>query len=154
MAKKVLVVEDDSAISTILHDNLIKAGYVAQVAKNGKEGVEQALKTHPDIILLDLKMPVMDGMTALGLIRKDEWGKYVPVIVLTNISADTEEMVESMVTYKPQYYLIKSDWDIKDIITKVGEEIKFAEERLAAREKSKGKIMKDSNTDKEEENVA
>ena len=66
-------------------------------------------------------MPVMDGMTALKKIREDAWGANVPVIILTNLSADNEQLVEDMVTHKPAYYLIKSDWKLQDIFIKIKE---------------------------------
>jgi CheY-like chemotaxis protein len=78
-----------------------------------------ALGKHPDLILLDLIMPEMDGMTALKKIREDAWGEKVPVIILTNLSATDEQLVEDMVTHKPIYYLIKSDWNLRDVVAKI-----------------------------------
>lgn len=123
MSKKILIVEDQEAISNILSDALKNKGYNTEIAANGEIGVERALSSHPDLILLDLLMPVMDGMTALSKIREDGWGKDVPVIILTNLSADSEDRIENMVENRPRYYLIKSDWDIDDVISKIEEEI-------------------------------
>ncbi len=61
----------------------------------------------------------MDGMTALKKIRQDSWGAHVPVIILTNVSATSEQLVDDMVTNKPMNYLIKSDWKIHDVVKKV-----------------------------------
>lgn len=120
-SKTILVVEDDEIIRGMVVEILRLKKFLTLEAKDGKEGVEIALKKHPDLILLDLIMPEMDGMTALGVIRADTWGKTVPVIILTNLSADTEQLAEDMVTHKPIYYLIKSDWKIHDIVEKVEE---------------------------------
>ncbi len=86
---------------------------------NGKEGVELALSKHPNIILLDLIMPEMDGMTALKKIRQDSWGANVPVVILTNVNALSEQAADVLTTYKPIDYLIKSDCKIYDVIDKV-----------------------------------
>lgn len=73
------------------------------------------------MILLDLLMPVMGGMEALKEIRKSKWGETVPVIILTNLSATDEKLVESMISERPAYYLIKSDWKIFDVVKKIKE---------------------------------
>ena len=90
-------------------------------AKNGNEGVELALKKHPDLILLDLIMPAMDGMTAFKKIREDAWGKKVSIIILTNLSETKEQSVDDMAMNKSTHYLIKSDWKLHDIVRKIEE---------------------------------
>lgn len=122
--KTVLIVEDEKSLRNAIMDILRLKNFLPLEARNGKEGVEVALSKHPDIILLDLIMPVMDGMTALKKIREDAWGARVPVIVLTNLSATSEQMVVDMVTHKPMHYLIKSDWEIYDVVKKIEEILK------------------------------
>ena len=91
-------------------------------AKNGAAGFKLALKEHPDIILLDLLMPKMDGITMLKKLRQEtEWGKSIPVVVLTNLSPDTEEINQAIVENKPAYYLIKSDTSLNELLEKVKE---------------------------------
>jgi len=119
--KTILVVEDEKNLRDAITDVLGRNGFIALNAKNGKEGVELALSKHPDLILLDLIMPEMDGMTALKNIRQDSWGAHVPVIILTNVSAASEQIIDDMVTHKPMNYLIKSDWKIHDVVKKVEE---------------------------------
>ena len=72
-----LIVEDEKSLRGAMVDILRRKNFIPLEAKNGKEGVEIALKEHPDLILLDLIMPEMDGMTALKIIRDDANGKYV-----------------------------------------------------------------------------
>ncbi len=117
--KTVLIVEDDDNIRDLVLIALKPKGHALLQAKNGAEGVELALANHPDLILLDLMMPVMDGMTAFKKIREDAWGKNVPVIIMTNLSATEDKLVADMVANKPLHYLIKSDWEIPDVIKKV-----------------------------------
>ena len=121
MNKTILIIEDEAALRKILSDLLQKNNFSILEAKDGKEGVEIALEKHPDLILLDLLMPVMNGMDALKKIRKDTWGEKVPVIILTNLNATDEKLVQDMVTERPLYYLIKSDWNINDVVKKVKE---------------------------------
>ena len=119
--KTILVVEDDDNIREIILKTLEMGKYQSLVAKNGKEGVEVALEKHPDLILLDLLMPVMGGMEAFKQIRKDTWGETVPVVILTNLNATNEDLVEDIVTLKPAFYLIKSDWRVNTVIQKIEE---------------------------------
>lgn len=114
---KILVVEDESALSSALKDKLTREGFEVTVAKDGQEGLSRALADHPDLILLDIVMPVMDGMTMLYALRKDPWGKNVTVILLTNLF-DTEKIAQSL--ERGVYdYLVKSDWTLEDIVKKV-----------------------------------
>jgi DNA-binding response OmpR family regulator len=117
----VLIIEDEEPLRKILRSKLKENNFEIIEAENGKEGVEQALRDHPDLILLDLLMPEMNGMSALKKIRQDEWGTKVPVIILTNLSADNEQLVKDMITEHPICYIIKSDWKIEDVIKKVKE---------------------------------
>lgn len=82
MKKKILIVEDDIALLNILKLTL-KKSYNVLLATNGKEGVETASNELPDLILMDIRMPVMDGIEALGLLKKDEATASIPVIFLT-----------------------------------------------------------------------
>jgi CheY-like chemotaxis protein len=122
--KTILVVEDEKSLCDAIMDILRRKGFLPLEAKNGEEGVAIALAKHPDLILLDLLMPVMDGMTALKKIREDSWGKDVPVIILTNLSATDERLVNDMITHKPMHYLVKSDWKIHDVVDKIEEILK------------------------------
>src|SRR3989338_2081930 len=121
MQRTILIVEDEKSLRDAIVDILRLKNFSPLEAKNGIEGVELALSKHPDLILLDLIMPEMDGMTALKKIRADAWGKTVPVIILTNLSATKEQLVEDMVTHKPMHYLVKSDWKLHDVVKKIEE---------------------------------
>ena len=122
--KTILVVEDDKSLRAAIVDFLTIKKFTTLEARNGREGVEVALAKHPDLILLDLVMPEMDGMTALKKIREDAWGASVSVIILTNLSATSEQLVNDMVTHKPMHYLIKSDWKLNDVVGKIEEILK------------------------------
>ncbi len=86
---------------------------------NGKDGLEWALQNHPDIILLDISMPVMSGSEMLEKLRQDDWGSKVPVIVLSNIS-DTATIynviAQSGETKILNDYIVKSETSLKQIV--------------------------------------
>src|SRR5438128_722620 len=86
--KKVLIVEDEPAILRALVATSKAEGFETISAINGAEGLELGLEHQPDLIILDIVMPVMDGMTMLRRIREDagDWGKSVKALVYTNLS--------------------------------------------------------------------
>lgn len=120
--KKILVIEDDSALSLILIDNLTKEGFDIIQARDGEEGLASALSVKPDLILLDIILPKMDGLTMLGKLRQDSWGKNVPVIVLSNLS-DPLDIAKAAIDGVHEY-LVKVDWEIKDVVKKIREKLK------------------------------
>ncbi len=122
--KTVLIIEDDKSLSHALADILCPKFSILE-AESGEKGVELALSKHPNLILLDLLLPKMDGMTAFKEIRKDPWGKDVPVIILTNVNATDVKLVENMVTNKPLFYLVKVDWKIHDVAKKIEDVLKI-----------------------------
>jgi two-component system response regulator AdeR len=124
-AKKILIVEDETPLRTALADVFSHKNCTVLVAANGKDGLELALSEKPDIVLLDLIMPIMTGTEMMQELRKDAWGAQVPIIILTNLSANTPDQVRSMLEGAPELYLIKSDWDIHDIEKKVEEVLHY-----------------------------
>ncbi len=118
--KRILIVEDDSVLSWVLIKKFKKEGFDVSSAKNGEEGLDVALKEHPDLILLDIIMPKMDGVTVLKKLRVHQWGSSVPIILLTNLSSVT---VDQEVQDDVSEYLVKADWDIGDVVKKVRAEL-------------------------------
>lgn len=123
MAKKstVLIVEDERPLREVLRKKLELAGYAVLAADNGQEGLALALERKPDLVLLDLLMPIMDGITMLTKLRADDRGRTMPVIILTNRTADDEAINAAVAQHEPTYYLIKSDWSLDAIIDKIGQ---------------------------------
>ncbi|MBI2037756.1 MAG: response regulator [Candidatus Magasanikbacteria bacterium] len=119
---KVLIVEDEQALLAVLAKKFTIEKFKVFEAPNGQIGLEQAFQHHPDIILLDILMPIMDGMTMLNKLRQDPWGKSVPIIMLTNLS---DEKKEAEAAKEGCYdYFIKSDWNIDDLVKKVKSKLK------------------------------
>lgn len=117
--KKVLVVDDEMDISKTLAEHFKRKGYEVAVAYNGEEGVAKAKEFIPNIILLDILMPVMDGITALKHIKADPIIANIPVIMLTNL--DTQDKVAGAMEAGTTHYLVKSDYSPEDLDKKVEE---------------------------------
>lgn len=121
-AKKVLIVEDEVPLANIIFEKLALAGFVPVIATDGEEGIEKAFAERPDLVILDLILPKKDGLTVMQRLREDEWGKSVPIIILTNLSADSR-ITARVIKDEPAYYLTKTDWPLDDVIQKVKETI-------------------------------
>lgn len=116
--KKILIVEDELTYLKLLQDQLIAKGYAVVEAVNGKKGFEVAKREKPDLILLDIRMPVMDGMTMLDLVRNDPTIKNVKVIVLTNLEPN-DKIIAKVISDQPSYYFVKSDIQLSDLLEKI-----------------------------------
>ena len=83
MTKRVLIVEDDSKNLTLFRDLLRVSGYETVEATDGKQGVESAKANKPDLILMDIQMPVMDGLEATKILKADSITSDIPIVALT-----------------------------------------------------------------------
>jgi len=123
----ILIVEDETTLSLPLSDTLRKEGCDVVVAKDGEAGLALALQGEADLILLDLNLPKMDGLTLLRQLRAaNAWGKAVPVIILTNLTSHDEKRMIDVTELEPTYYLEKVDWQIGDVVEKVKEILRIA----------------------------
>lgn len=104
MSKKILIADDEENIRTLYKIELEEAGYIVELASNGKEAVEKAQAEMPDLIILDIKMPVMDGIEALHAIRQLPNGKDVPIILFTAYG----EYQQDFTTWASDAYIVKS----------------------------------------------
>ncbi len=119
---KIAIIEDDAVISQMYRMKFEAEGFEVEVATNGKIGVDLVEKMRPDIILLDLRMPEMDGAEALGLIRQHDWGKHLPVLILTNVGE--EEAPEELKKLNVLSYIVKADLTPSQVTAKVKEVLK------------------------------
>lgn len=121
--KKILVVEDEVLLRSSIRDVLASYGFSTLEAADGKQGLEVALREQPDLILLDIVMPVMDGWTMLEKLRQaNAWGETVPVFMLTNLNSDNDEQMSKIAKFEPAYFLVKSNWSLEDIVKKINEQ--------------------------------
>ena len=118
-----LVVEDEKVLVDTMEEKLVSEGFSVIKAYNGLEGLSLAKNQHPDLILLDLLLPKMDGMSMLRELRKDIWGKSVPVFILTNIPSSNEERLKDVLELEPTYYFEKVNKNLSEIVEKIKEEL-------------------------------
>jgi DNA-binding response OmpR family regulator len=116
---KIAIVEDDSVISQMYRMKFEADGFEVQLANNGKSGVELVEDFLPDIILLDLQMPEMNGVEALQIIRKHDWGKSIPVIILTNLGE--EESPKELRDLGIHSYIVKANLTPRQVVGRVKE---------------------------------
>lgn len=90
--KTILVVDDEKDLLDLIEYNLKKEGFNVIKAENGEEGIERAKKFNPDLVLMDIMMPKMDGMEAVEKMRKDDQLKSIPIIFLTARSDEKTEV--------------------------------------------------------------
>lgn len=118
--KKILIVEDDLSYLELLRERISEEGYDPLTATDGKQGLAVALKERPDLILLDIRMPIMDGLQMLSELRNDPYGAKVKVIMLTNVEPD-ETTIKKVLKEQPTYYLIKSDVKQSELMNMIQE---------------------------------
>lgn len=97
MEKKILIVEDEPNNLTLFRDLLQKFGYSTIEALNGLDGVKMARDSKPDLILMDIQLPVMDGFEAIRILKKDIQTKTIPILALTSyaMKGDREKIMKA-----------------------------------------------------------
>jgi len=105
MQKKILIVDDQEDVLKVLDKRLSGAGYAVSKAKNGKEALLLAKAEHPDLIILDIIMPEMDGAETAAVLKKDPQTKDIPVIFLTCLFTEKDEKEGHVVGGK--YFIAK-----------------------------------------------
>ncbi|PJE65681.1 hypothetical protein COU91_00335 [Candidatus Saccharibacteria bacterium CG10_big_fil_rev_8_21_14_0_10_47_8] len=104
---KIAIVEDDLAIAQMYRMKFEADGYKVEIAENGKLGLVLCEQMKPDMILLDLMMPEMNGDEMLTAIRKTDWGKSIKVIILTNVGE--QEAPESLKRLDVSAFIVKAE---------------------------------------------
>ncbi len=122
--KTVLIVEDETSERRALADKLKRKKYTVLQAENGLDGLQTALRKKPDIILLDILMPGIDGLKFMQKLRADKWGQKAAVMVLTNLEAERKMLNFFKRDHRCAHYLIKSDWKLSEIVKKIEKTLK------------------------------
>lgn len=116
---KIAIIEDDQVISQMYRMKFEAAGFEVEIADNGSRGIDLVKSFSPDIILLDLQMPKLNGVEALQKIRKETWGKTTPVIVLTNTGE--EEAPTDLKDLGVSSYIVKANLTPRQVVQRVKE---------------------------------
>lgn len=119
--KTILAIEDDGSLRNILLDKITGNGYEALGAEDGEEGLKLALEKAPDLILLDLMLPKLDGFQVLDHIRKNEDKAIanVPVVVLSNLWSNKD--ILRIRALKIEEYYVKANTNLEEVFMKIGE---------------------------------
>lgn len=117
---KILLIEDDKTQADIYLTRILAEGYGAAWANDGELGLRMALENKPNVIVLDVRMPKMDGTSVLEELRKDQWGANVPVIILTNLDP-TNELTDKIYKNRASYFLLKQATEPELLIEKIRE---------------------------------
>ncbi|MEK7182060.1 MAG: response regulator [Patescibacteria group bacterium] len=111
----VCIIDDNEDIRTIYKLKFEREGFPVATAANGEEGLRIVREQHPAVILLDIQMPVMDGLEALKILRSDEILKKIPVVILSNV--DSDDMFQKVGDLgAAEYYLVKSLVDPQKVV--------------------------------------
>ncbi len=119
MNKKILIVEDEEDIREAIAEAVAGAGFEVKTAENGRVGLDIALEWKPDLIMLDLVMPFIDGHEVLRVLREDEWGETVKVIVLTAMDRPFNVALANVGNVED--YIIKGQKTLDEIVIKIQE---------------------------------
>lgn len=114
---KVFIVEDEEILLTALSEELKQTGFEVVGAKDGVEGVEKATSEQPDLILMDLVMPRLDGLGALKQLKAADVTKNIPVMILTNLS-DYDKISEAL-SSGAMDYLVKANYRLEELVAKI-----------------------------------
>lgn len=119
--QKIAIIEDDQAIAQMYRIKFETEGYEVETASNGRLGLELAGTMRPDIILLDLMMPEMNGDEMLTKLRKTTWGKHTKVIILTNMGE--QEAPESIKHQDVRRFIVKAEMTPRQVAEMVKAEL-------------------------------
>lgn len=116
----VLIIEDDQTIADMYKDKFRMSNFTVSIARDGETGLILAEQNKPNLILLDLALPKLNGIDIMEKLRSDTWGKTVPIIILTNLNVDGK-ILEGITKYNPVYCLLKANTTPEEILQKANE---------------------------------
>ncbi len=115
--KKIIIVEDEEILRNLLQKKLIEEGYEVEVAVDGEDGLAKIKADRPDLILLDIVMPKMNGIEMLEEMQKDESLGGIPVVVVSNSGQPVE--IDKAQKLGAKDWIVKTEFDPQEVIDKV-----------------------------------
>ena len=128
--RTILIAEDEPFLNRSLCEVFTLAGFQAIAATDGEQALNLALSQKPDVIILDILMPKLDGVAVLQRLRQDIWGKSALIIILTNLTADTN-LLQALAANPPSYFFYKNDMNPEQAVNKVSEILAQSEQLKA-----------------------
>lgn len=119
--KKILLVDDEELVIKALIEKLLPEGFIVESARDGQEALLKTKQIKPDLILLDVIMPKLDGISVLKILKASPETKDIPVIMLTNLSDDKQ--VTDALRIGGTDYLVKVEHTLSDILERVKEKL-------------------------------
>jgi two-component system alkaline phosphatase synthesis response regulator PhoP len=119
--QKILIIDDAKDLREAMTDILELKGYNVVTADRGESGVATALSEHPDLILLDLRMPDIDGFEVIRKVRENDWGKTAKILILT-ASGESDEIPKD-IEMSIDDFLLKTEWGLDNIAIKIREKL-------------------------------
>lgn len=122
--KTVLLAEDELTTLKVMSSSLKAENINVIEAVDGQQAYDLAIAQHPDLVILDIQMPKLDGLTVLEKLRLDDWGKNAEVMLLTNYN-DSEKILLAF-RQKAFSYLVKSEYDTETLVKKIKEKLNLS----------------------------
>ncbi len=136
--KKILVVEDDQFLIKVYKNKLEEEGFDVYLAVNGVEGIQKANEHMPDIILLDMMLPVKNGFEVLEDLKANDKTKDIPVMILSNLGQESD--IEKGISLGAIDFLVKANYSINEVTDKIKDNLlKFKGDKKAAAPAKKSK---------------
>lgn len=114
---RILIVEDEEKLLNLLKNKLIRGGFEPIVAQDGEEALKQAKAHNPDLVILDLLLPKVDGFGVLSQLRESKSEKELPIIVLTNYG--NSDNVSRVLSLGAEVFLIKANYSLDEVVNKI-----------------------------------
>lgn len=119
---KILIIDDDALMVRMYQTKLKSDGYEVATAADGKEGMEKIKKETPDLVLLDIMMPVMNGLELLKKLKADKETKNLPIVLLSNVGEEAD--INKGLEMGAVAYLVKASYTPKEVVQKIKEVLK------------------------------
>lgn len=121
MAKKILIVEDEEILSSLLSKRLEREGYEVAIAEDGDAGIRKMKEEKPDLVLLDIVMPKKDGFAVMEEMQQDQELSGIPVVIISNSGQPVE--LDRAQKLGARDWLVKTEFDPQEVLDKVTRQI-------------------------------
>jgi DNA-binding response OmpR family regulator len=123
LKKKIFIIEDDKIISDVLNDALVEAGFEVARAFDGEEGLALVESSQPDLLLLDILLPKMDGLTIAKKLKENSETTDIPIFILTVL--EKNESVAEALQNGVYEYIVKTDFKVEDIVSRIKKKLEI-----------------------------